>query len=1411
MNKKFSTLMAGLLVASTVGVNAESLNPSRAYEFRAADVQAAVPFKTVKKIDPNKWYQLRTTELYGNEALRMPGRPYSGSEVLVHYRDLFTGEVYLRAVPAEEAPLVPSLWRLEYKADGVGGGVWTFINKETGVELTYDPAFANTKDKLNSRSALMVRSCTVNWEWYNTDEQNLTFREVAPYTYIDDGSNEVMIMQRRNGGYIRALKGTKKDLINNDEAVYALKFQPVEATPITLSEYAFNSMIDANKRTWIQDGAFKFYTPDGNLLNPTEMTPNTDGVMNKDVTYHAEENEDAIRDFFEFAVKDLEGTDSPKEYWQAVTDWQKAGRDLWLANWKFGIASYKFTEAEGAKDRLEENVSALEDEIKDAQPKFDEAYNSACNLADIAFNEFKTSIGSNKDLENLKELFDNAPVNTVEKIQAAENYANAVYKNLIIERFGLSSALKAYNEAGFATFVDGYAQKTDELVDLNGQLSIAKDNYTKALENYKVATETKETAKTAYDDAEAKVKTYNLAWDKTKYLFEGKNNFMRLQQTDGDGIGSGNYLMVDTAFWQSGANPSNANLHMKHSKPNVLDKTPIAARFYYNLTYWPSQDSLVVEPLNASEISDSEYKAGKKWINSFVGNHFAYASDVIENATQASNSWTNNGTEIALKLEDLNVSGWCLTAGVVDADFDSQLKTRLAFNHEYKHLTRTTLNEGLYTIKATGGSNNGRFLVDNFAGDLMYDVEEVGIQDYNQMPATMWVVEKLGSDCGDLVTIHNREFGVNGWYDNAIFTGQLYSEDGGKSYYIVDNTYGEEWGNKVTTERMLTNNQLLLTDDYVIFPVTNEEALTSSRHGYGYINPEELKYTNFRFLFNHNQLDKYLNVNEDNYSIQVTNNENGTYYELDTVYATVNEKVAFDEFGYGAGVVDINSGKTLPQLVRNAYVLKVKDVNLIDNDSTYVSRNMQTGDESLLNGYYVAEGIKDIKNGKAAMSLFYLKNDQITNNEAKDTCYALIDVVSPASAGYEDVYRRANVVPGNMYVEYNSLNNFPNSSVSAFAKVKNERPLYREVTDETINLFNNSGEKMFEETVADKAYNYLSFAEDNSKNGALDVERLATDNSRMPQYLLGVNKKKVDDGVWCNTNKHGYFENEAEAIDKAEDETHLVFYNGYTAGRFLVNFVDSVTEGSHAYHHPDEYTHRGVAVRLGFVEGVHMVVTADEAKKINDFLGTEVKAGEYFFTLVGGHTLADLENEQDYIIPERLFNVKDEYTKMNVYETGKHNNWSFSFRLIGEDDEMADKFLIESNLPGVSSIGSMEGAWIKDFNGCPVVSYISGNHETIDAEDLKKDNVTDGEMFTLKATDEEATANETISAGNVVVAGVNGAVVVKGAEGKNVIVSTILGKVVANEVVSSDNATIAAPAGIVVVSVDGESFKVVVK
>ena len=74
------------------------------------------------------------------------------------------------------------------------------------------------------------------------------------------------------------------------------------------------------------------------------------------------------------------------------------------------------------------------------------------------------------------------------------------------------------------------------------------------------------------------------------------------------------------------------------------------------------------------------------------------------------------------------------------------------------------------------------------------------------------------------------------------------------------------------------------------------------------------------------------------------------------------------------------------------------------------------------------------------------------------------------------------------------------------------------------------------------------------------------------------------------------------------------------------------------------------------------------------------------------------------------------------------------------------------------------------------------------------------------------TANETIATTGVAVAATNGAVVVKGAAGKAVVVTNILGQTLANTVITSDNATIAVPAGVAVVAVEGEAaVKVVVK
>ena len=85
-------------------------------------------------------------------------------------------------------------------------------------------------------------------------------------------------------------------------------------------------------------------------------------------------------------------------------------------------------------------------------------------------------------------------------------------------------------------------------------------------------------------------------------------------------------------------------------------------------------------------------------------------------------------------------------------------------------------------------------------------------------------------------------------------------------------------------------------------------------------------------------------------------------------------------------------------------------------------------------------------------------------------------------------------------------------------------------------------------------------------------------------------------------------------------------------------------------------------------------------------------------------------------------------------------------------------------------------------------------------------------VVTLGAGD--PTANESVADAveGVKVVGGNGYVEIQGAVGKNVVVTNILGKVIANTVLTSDNQTINVPAGIVVVAVEGEeAAKAVVK
>ena len=109
-----------------------------------------------------------------------------------------------------------------------------------------------------------------------------------------------------------------------------------------------------------------------------------------------------------------------------------------------------------------------------------------------------------------------------------------------------------------------------------------------------------------------------------------------------------------------------------------------------------------------------------------------------------------------------------------------------------------------------------------------------------------------------------------------------------------------------------------------------------------------------------------------------------------------------------------------------------------------------------------------------------------------------------------------------------------------------------------------------------------------------------------------------------------------------------------------------------------------------------------------------------------------------------------------------------------------------------------------DADGNKYVSYLNGI--------LVLGNKEQAQLFNVNNTELTPTDNEEIATAEVTVIAGEGNVTIANAAGKKVVVTNVLGQVVANTVLSSDNATIAAPAGVVVVAVEGEeAVKAIVK
>ena len=930
------------------------------------------------------------------------------------------------------------------------------------------------------------------------------------------------------------------------------------------------------------------------------------------------------------------------------------------------------------------------------------------------------------------------------------------------------------------------------------------------------------------------------------------------------------YLRVSTTYHE-GATTSNYNgLKLEDATfANTAEIDATKARFHFKVTYYPTNDSLVIEPLNASMPNKSLLPADvtanlaalaaltpAQYLNTInagvaygtVGSDFAnclsnkaagvpVALAAINFATPGNQSqvltvsvpYGINADEakfMAISKEGYNCSASSHALGVVRypgnpayvtfncdnhngdgtgaVEYNADMKMKVTFDNTYKALVRTTVDNGVYLVRLSTANPNandvtltqkradGSYIVADMGGHLVYDVLEAD-QDFKRMPATQWVIEQLGCDVvkkenadptynkTPRVKITNREYGVVG------FEGQLYDAGDGK-YYIINHEYANGMTTSGTVHATAANN-FFSCGDTIYF----EKIETPNTAGYSVIASDVLAENVYALQhYNANVNNLFLGISAtDNYIKGIPGDP--TYYELHLIKGA-------QAYGYTSA----KAGAT--QLSRDVYAVKVKDANKIDNDHKYIALDH-------MHRYIVADEA-DIQAGKNGLTwaIFYLKEN---NNVDSTPYYALVNETSEWSkigADKKEIVLNNNQTAGKMAIKQGTnesyIDQLCGTTSDVFALTVDPRPLYKSLSADaataeyvnnlakSVTLSSLSGNEFLYEDSRSGILNYLAVENKSvqTKHEGLYVDYVAKSKDRMPQYLFAVAADSVKAYFYCGENAHGATHGLNPSCD------HKVSYPGYVSGRFLVNLNDSIQNSINKVEAASKFQYDNYT-RLAFVEAVHR--------------GDSLFVLKAPYTLKGENAITGADADGNIlIIPDYLAKDQEGIVYDAVVLDGTHNNVAFSLRYVGDTEE--EGFLLESNDGQFSSVGSFEGAWLRFVNGTPVLAKFfntNGNHNTGDIIDGNgSTGVTDfgqvlnqAAILTLGTVDKVATDNESISTSTVEVSTINGSVVVKGADGKKVVISNVLGQILVNTVITSSEATIAVPAGVVYVKVEGEA------
>lgn len=332
---------------------------------------------------------------------------------------------------------------------------------------------------------------------------------------------------------------------------------------------------------------------------------------------------------------------------------------------------------------------------------------------------------------------------------------------------------------------------------------------------------------------------------------------------------------------------------------------------------------------------------------------------------------------------------------------------------------------------------------------------------------------------------------------------------------------------------------------------------------------------------------------------------------------------------------------------------------------------------------------------------------------------------------------------------------------SAFAVNELKTRFYREFTEEE--LGNNNMLKFYRTASTEKEYLYAAVPENDmtflavegkGDNAAAAAEMTVIPTTEagvlMPQYFIARNVVEQAGTIdFCGE--------EHKALEDSLACPHTKFVPDTVFGDFLVNLkIDTKKYG--------KYDWEGQYTRLAFLKGY--------AVKEKGVLPGE---GEYTKLYIDGK---------------------------EVSADNAHSATKFEFRLVNDNEEQ--DFLIESESHNKTyfdgGVRPKDGGWVKIQNGVPVI--VAASYE----------NAIQGDVFNADVAEGGATANDEITTSEITVIAGEGNVTIANAAGKKVVVSNILGQIVATQVLTSDNAVIAAPQGVVVVAVEGEeAVKAIVK